>query len=238
MGTDVMKRMLIAALAFAGPLITTPALAYEAPTFTDTAWILVAPTFADVVAAYPEKARAKGLAGEVRLDCSFDAAGRLGHCEVMDETPVGARFGYAALGLAQRFQGAPRLNGHSIAGARAQLWFRFAPDMLTGTNVPTPEWAALPGAAQFQAAFPDAAAKAGVLKARAAMSCTVGPDGGLLDCAAVSEDPVGYGFGASTLPLAPLFKVRLWGSDGRPVVGGAVRVPIRYDLQQAPSPKS
>ena len=234
-----MRRMLTVALALAGPLMAAPALADDPPTFTDTAWVRQAPTFADMVAAYPEKARAKGLAGEVRLDCSFTSMGKLGRCEVMDETPVGAKFGHAALGLVDRFQGPLRLaNGRSIVGARAQLWFRFTPDLLTDANVPRPEWAALPGAPQFQAAFPEAAAKAGVLKARAAMTCKVGSDGGLADCGAVSEDPAGYGFGASTLPLAPLFKLRLWGGDGRPVVGGAVRVPIRYDLQQAPPPKS
>jgi protein TonB len=94
----------------------------------------------------------------------------------------------------------------------------------------------MPPAQAFQAAFPDAASKAGVLKARAAITCTVLPGGLLGDCEAASEGPPGYGFAAATLPLAPAFRVRAWGSDGRPVIGGKVRVPIRYELQQAPDP--
>lgn len=223
----------ILALAALG-LLLGRAHAAEPPTLTDTVWVQKAPGFADVVAAYPPAARAKGLAGEATLDCAFDAAGRLNHCQTINERPMGSGFAKAAIGLAGRFEGRAHLpNGHSIAGARAQVRIRFAPDMLNGSTVLNPEWAALPTPAQFQGAFPEAAAKAGVLQARAAMSCTVEADGGLAACTAASEEPAGYGFGAATLPLAPLFRVKLWGADGRPVVGGVVRVPIRYDLTQA-----
>ena len=231
-----MKPLLILACAVAAPLAV--AQAADNATLTDTVWMQKAPSFADLVAAYPEPARAKGLEGRVMLNCAFDAYGRLGHCQVINEIPMGAGFAKAAIALSARFEGPTTLaNGHNIAGSRAQFWIKFAPDMLAAANVPNPEWSALPTAAQFQGAFPDAAAKAGVLKARAAMTCTVGAEGGLSGCAPASEDPAGYGFGAQTLPLAPLFRVKLWGGDGRPVVGGSVRVPIRYDLTQAKAPK-
>ncbi len=231
-----MKPWLILACALAASLAAAQARAAEA--LTDTVWVRRAPSFADVVAAYPAQARAKGQEGRALLGCAFDALGRLGHCQVTTEMPMGAGFGKAALGLSGLFEGPATLaNGHSVAGGRVQLWIRFAPDLLNASNVLNPEWAALPSAAQFQGAFPEAAAKAGVLKARAAMTCKVGADGGLSGCASVFEEPTGYGFGDQTLPLAPLFRVKLWGGDGRPVVGGTVRVPIRYDLAQAKTPK-
>ena len=228
-----MKHMLIVACALGGSLGAAAAQARETVTLTGADWVQKAPSFEDMIAAYPAAARAKGQGGAVMLDCAFTYEGRLSHCQTIEETPTGAGFRKAALTLVTQFQGPVRQDdGSSIAGAHAQFHIRFDPDMLTKQTVVTPEWSALPTAAQFTAVFPDAAAKAGVLKARVAMTCKVAADGGLIGCAPVSEDPPGYGFGAATLPLAPLVRVKLWGSDGRPVVGGEVRVPIRYDLKQ------
>ena len=233
-----MKPSLILACVLAWPLAAGQAHAAENTILMDTVWVRRAPNFADVAAAYPAQAKARGQEGRVMLDCAFNAQGRLARCQATEETPLGAGFAKAALGLSALFEGPATLaSGHSIAGSRARLWFKFTPDLLTAANVPNPEWAALPSAAQFQGVFPDAAAKAGVLKARAAMTCQVGEGGGLSGCASVFEEPTGYGFGEQTLTLAPLFRVKLWGSDGRPVVGGVVRAPIRYDLTQAKTPK-
>jgi len=234
-----MKPVVIVAGALALPLAATSAWAMDNLILVDLSWVQAAPGVEEVVAAWPAAARAKGLGGLVTLNCQFDRQGKLGQCEVVSEAPRGAGFGKAALSLTDRFHGPATLpGGHTIFGTHAEFSVRFAPDMLTTANITAPEWVSLPTAAQFQGAFPEAAAKAGVLKARAAMSCKVGPDGGLSACAAASEDPAGYGFGDQTLTLAPLFRVKLWGADGRPVVGGTVRVPIRYDLQQASQPKS
>ena len=228
-----MKHTLIVVCALGGSLGAAMAEAHENVTLTGTDWVQKAPSFEDMIAAYPAAARAKGQGGAVMVDCAFTYEGRLSHCQTIEEKPIGGGFRKAALALTGQFQGPTRLDdGSSIAGAHAQFHIVFAPEILSRQTVVTPEWSALPTAAQFTGAFPDAAAKAGVLKARVAMACKVGPDGGLVGCAPVSEDPPGYGFGAATLPLAPLVRVKLWGSDGRPVVGGEVRVPIRYDLQQ------
>lgn len=196
-----------------------------------------APSFADFVAAYPPGPKAQKVAGRVELDCPFLASGQLGRCDVVEEKPAGQGFGAAARKVAQSFVGPTQLsNGHTIAGSHTNLILNFSPDMLETAKVTQPLWTALPTPAQFQAAFPDAATKAGVLKAKVVMACTVEPDGGLSGCTITSEDPPGYGFGPATLPLAPAFRVKLWGVDGRPVVGGTVRAPIRYDLQQVADP--
>lgn len=211
-------------------------VAAQAAALPDPPWFK-APSFADFAAAYPEGPKAAKVVGRVELDCPFLASGQLGKCDVLSERPAGQGFGAAARKVAQGFVGPTQLsNGRTIAGSHTNLVINFAPDMLDQAKVAQPLWTALPTPAQFQSAFPDAASKAGVLKAKVVMSCVVAADGGLTGCGVASEDPPGYGFGAATLPLAPTFRVKLWGTDGRPVVGGTVRVPIRYDLQQVSDP--
>jgi hypothetical protein len=231
-----MNTVAFVAASSAAILMAAPAVAKEQPVLTDTAWI-AAPSIADMAAAYPAAARAKGQKGEVMLNCVFGGTGLLGRCVTISESPAGAGFALAARSLTGRFQGPTEMpGGRTIAGVHAQIVFRFAPDQLEARTVARPEWTMLPTPAQFQAAFPEAASKAGVLKAKAVMSCTVTEQGGLTGCQAVSEDPAGYGFVAATLPLAGAFRLKTWTTDGLPVVGGTVRVPIRYDLKQAPQP--
>lgn len=224
-------RIGLAALALA-----TGPLAAQAADLPDPPWFK-APSFADFAAAYPQAAKAQKVSGRVELDCAFIASGQLGRCDVLSERPAGQGFGAAARKVAQGFVGPTQLsNGRTITGSHTNLVINFSPDMLDQPKVALPQWTALPTPAQFQSAFPDAASKAGVLKAKVVMTCTVAADGGLTGCGIASEDPPGYGFGPATLPLAPAFRVKLWGTDGRPVVGGTVRAPIRYDLQQAADP--
>ena len=232
-----MNTVPLAALTSAVLLMAGAAGAKDGPVLTDTAWT-EAPSFTDVAAAYPAAAKAKGLKGEVMLNCVFNGVGRLGTCETISESPGANGFAAAARSLTGRFQGPVELpTGRTVAGVHAQIVFKFAPDLLEARTVARPEWTMLPTPAQFQSAFPDAASKAGVLKAKAVMNCAVTAGGGLTDCQVVSEDPPGYGFGAATLPLAGAFRLKTWTTDGRPVMGGVVRVPIRYDLKQAPLPE-
>jgi TonB family protein len=231
-----MNTVIAIAASSAVLLMAAPAGAKDELVLTDTAWI-EAPSVADVAAAYPATAKAKGLKGEVMLNCVFGGTGRLGRCQTVSESPGAAGFALAARSLTGRFQGPTEMpDGRTIAGVHAQIVFKFAPDQLDAKTVARPEWTMLPTPAQFQAAFPDAASKAGVLEAKAVMNCTVTAAGGLTGCQAVSEDPAGYGFVAATLPLAGAFRLKTWTTDGQPVVGGVVRVPIRYDLKQVPAP--
>lgn len=204
---------------------------------SDVRWTQ-APAVADLVAAYPAKARAAQAGGQVTLDCTFTRTGSLRGCETLDESPKYLGFGYAARDLAAKFR-APAIgeDGKSVEGAGVQLAFKFAPDMLAGPSVIVrPGWRSLPSAEDFNAAFPVAASRAGVLNARVVLACTVQAAGDLGGCTVASEEPAAYGFGQGALGLAPKFQVRLWGEDGAPVIGAAVRVPIRYSFTQAPAP--
>ena len=62
----------------------------------------------------------------------------------------------------------------------------------------------------------------------AAIRCRVAANGGLAGCVVASEDPPGVGFGAAALKLAPIFRMRSVGRDGRPVQGAQVTVPIEF----------
>ena len=62
----------------------------------------------------------------------------------------------------------------------------------------------------------------------AAIRCRVTARGELTACRVASEDPPGAGFGAAALKLAPIFRMRALGRDGRPVQGAQVTVPIEF----------
>jgi TonB family protein len=74
----------------------------------------------DVAAAYP--AAGRGLTGEVRLDCTIMANGRLGPCVMVAESPVGLGFGASAMRLALIYAMRPTgPDGKSLAGEHVIL---------------------------------------------------------------------------------------------------------------------
>lgn len=200
-----------------------------------------APTYAEVMAAYPAKARAAKVGGVAVLDCRIEKPGSLSTCRVIKEAPQGYGFGDAARGLARRFVG-PTVNGQgeTMDGSHVNLAIGFAAEALE-TAAPTigrPEWAALPSAADFTAAIPPAARKASVFKARVVMNCTVGAGGALDGCQPESEDPAGLGYADAAVLLSRHFRVAVWTDEGLPTVGGRVRVPLRFDLEDAMKAKA
>jgi TonB family protein len=199
---------------------------------------LEAPSVADVQAAEPPKARADKTTGHVALQCALDKAGRLGDCETTAEEPRGYGFGAAARRLLPKFRGPEKdSQGGSIAGARVQVSFTFAPETLDAAAplIGRPDWTGLPAPEDLRAALPEAAKKAGVMKARVVMTCTVAADGSLSGCQTRSEDPPGLGYGAATVALARTFRLSIWSAEGLPTVGGQVNVPIRYDFTDPPA---
>ena len=188
------------------------------------AWV-EAPSVADVAAAYPAKAKAAGVGGQVDLTCEINRDGHPHDCAALGEKPSGYGFGYAARQLAQRLRGAdPEMTGKEV-----RVPVTFDPGVLKGAaTIARPAWAALPSAEDFQASFPKAAN--GVNNVRVVLACTVGAGGALADCAVAQEDPAGEGYGAAALALAPKFTVGPWSLDGQPTAGAKLRVPIRYEL--------
>ncbi|MBW8816183.1 MAG: TonB family protein [Caulobacterales bacterium] len=189
-----------------------------------------APTIAEVAAAYPAKARAEEKVGRVTLSCDMDENGRLAHCESVNAQPSGYGFEAAAKTLAKRFRytvasDADRKAAHGVA---VMMPFTFDPAARDPASavLGKPTWAAIPSSAQLTAAFAPLKLTA---TGRATLSCVVQPGGSLSDCSVLSEQPTGIGVGAAALSLTPTFRVSTWSTEGLPVVGGRISIPLRYE---------
>lgn len=211
---------------------------YQGPSrsvLTNVRW-LSAPSYAEVAAAYPEEAKAKKVGGRVTLNCAFKADGRLSGCETVSEEPERLGFAKAAKILSDRFVAPAVLpDGSKLAGLLTQIPFTFGVEMLDPERrlVGKPIWAAMPPPADFNGGYPDAAKRAGVATGRAVLLCDIAAGGRLSGCSTQSEEPAGLGFGDAALALSGGFLLRPWTVEGLPVVGGKVKVPIRYN---APAP--
>lgn len=189
-----------------------------------------APSFADVAAAYPERARAEGKGGRATLSCHMNSSGRLVDCEAATTNPRGYGFDQAAKKLARQF--AYALNSPDDRKAARDLVvhlpFTFDPAML-GEAPPVvgkPTWATIPTGEQLRSAFAGLKVNDTV---RVALSCNVAPGGQVAQCALASEEPAGAGIGAAALALAPAFRLSTWTVEGLPVIGGTVKIPLRYE---------
>jgi hypothetical protein len=203
---------------------------------SDLAW-RVTPTVVEMAAAYPPKAAAARMPGRVVLHCYFDDQGHTRTCDTASEEPKGEGFASAARGLAKLFVAPATFGeGHSISQAQGQISFTFTPDLLDKPpNSPRPNWAGLPEADALADAFPAKARAAGLKTSRVVLGCMAGTTGGLEACEVQTEDQPGYGFGEAALRLVPAFRMKTWSDDGRPMVGGRVRIPLRFEDDQAPA---
>ncbi len=188
-----------------------------------------APTYAEVAAAYPAKARAARIGGRATVNCSLDKASRLTSCDTALEEPKGQGFGAAAKVLAKRFRAVSiDRNGKPIAGAMVAVPFMFDPAMLSGGEpvVGRPNWVAIPTTDQIVAAL-GKTDRPGT--SRVVLKCIVQEGGGVSACSVESESPSGAGLGQAALTLAPSFRLSTWTEEGLPIVGGTVRIPLRYE---------
>lgn len=199
----------------------------------NVAWV-EAPTFAQLAAAYPKKAREERRGGRATLACHMSEAGRLKDCAVVTSDPRNYGFDAAAKQLSRlfAFQVTTEADRKATHDVIVQMPFTFDPATLDqgAPVVGKPSWAAIPSDAQMKATFADLKVTS---VARTMLSCVVQPAGLLADCSVVSEEPAGAGVGAAALRLAPLFRVSTWTTEGLPVVGGTIRIPLRYEAGPA-----
>lgn len=196
-----------------------------------------APTFADMAAAYPSRAREEGIGGRAMLACRMDRDGRLTGCSVAASSPVGYGFDRAAKALAKKFA-YPVTTDEDRKAVReviVHLPITFDPAMIDQAEsvVGKPTWVAVPRREQLLAAFADLSVTD---TARVMMRCMVQPGGSLSGCSVVSEAPTGASVGAAALTLVPGFRLSTWTTEGLPVVGGTVTIPLRYEPDQPAAP--
>lgn len=196
-----------------------------------------APVHADLRGAYPEKAKAAGVGGSVALQCGFNAERVVRNCDVLKEEPRGYGFGLAAKVVARQFVLPPvDLTKSQLLHATTQIAIQFSPTLLTGAAATgKPIWNQLPPAEAVSAALGRTPVGVDVVDVR--MRCAVVQGGGLEGCEVVGEKPAGSGFGAAALTLAPYFHAATWTSEGLPVVGARVVIPLLYRVETKVEPK-
>jgi TonB family protein len=184
-----------------------------------------------VAAAYPEKAKAAKIGGRATVFCEINDSGGLTQCTTVAEEPHGQGFATAARKLAHEFR--LGVTGPAdvkvLRDAAVQLPVTFDPAMISGGPqvIGKPLWAATPTAEDVQAAF--AATPKNIGTVRVVLACKVEQGGWTSGCKVESEAPAGQGFGQAALALTPKFRVATWTIEGLPVVGGVIRVPLRYE---------
>ncbi|MFI4974832.1 MAG: energy transducer TonB [Caulobacterales bacterium] len=103
--------------------------------------------------------------------------------------------------------------------------------LLTGrvaaADVSDPVWVQAPDRTEWAKAYPAAAASAGV-EGQAHIKCSVTDTGLLSRCAVLDEAPMGQGFGAAALSLAPGMQMGPHFANGQPSAGKDVVVPVRF----------
>ncbi|MFI4966271.1 MAG: hypothetical protein ACHP9T_12985 [Caulobacterales bacterium] len=170
------------------------------------------PSNAEVMAAWPEKARAKGVGGSAVAHCLADMAGVLSDCKIMLERSH-AGFGQALLSLAPRFH-----LRYAAEGQRPEHVDAIITASWPVFDTP-PDWRTPPKPGDFSTTTTVAAWRTGEPGA-AVMNCLEGRLGTLYDCMAVYQDPPGKGFGAMLLRFQGFLRLKPALIGGKPVETG------------------
>ena len=95
--------------------------------------------------------------------------------------------------------------------------------------VTRPYWVRVPTGADIARVYPLAAQRSGT-EGETRTECRITDGGTLTDCTTVSEIPVRRGFGDAAIALMQKFKMKTVDQEGRSVVGGTIRIPVRWNL--------
>ncbi len=227
MGVKLQAMLAVTTLAF-----TAPAIGFAADKTLPLPLLDQRVKPADIAAAYPKAAFAAKISGDVELNCTADATGRLTDCKVTDEEPAGRGFGEAALVLSAKERvKAKDSNGVAIVGQRFERTYNF---LAPGDS--NADWMTKPTAEQLLGVYPVAARAKPPANARATILCKVNEEGFLRDCKVLQETPANMAFGMAALQLSALFRMKPKIRSGKPVEG-EVTIPIVWaGFQNMPQP--
>ena len=87
------------------------------------------PFLTDIMFAYPRVAVRARKNGQVSVNCVAQADGAFKTCRIVEESPKGYNFGWAALSVAFKFRMAPRMeDGSSVEDHNATIRINFKTD--------------------------------------------------------------------------------------------------------------
>lgn len=212
-----------------------------ADTFTD--W-RKKPSAEDIVAVFPKDAYRRGISGKASINCVVTVQGALSDCLVLEETPVGAGFGAAAIALTPQFLMKPAQSKGVPTQTTATIPVNFKMDGRGGDTVgsrkvvnATLAWATAPTFSAVAAAYPEKARRE-KRGGHIMLSCDMTDGGRLARCDAAAEEPKGFGFGAAAKSLAAQFSFAVaTEADRKATRGLEVHLPVTFDpamLEQAP----
>ncbi|MBO9543744.1 TonB family protein [Caulobacter sp.] len=135
----------------------------------------------------------------------------------------------ASTSPARKTLGALLVGTLALAAAGA-VWAANAPPEPTVRN---PLWVQRPGLEDMTRYYPEIAHEAGVTAARVTVDCSITAEGRLENCLVRQEDPAQYGFGEATIKLVRHFQMAPEDRDGKPTVGGVIRIPIVFQDPKA-----
>ena len=95
--------------------------------------------------------------------------------------------------------------------------------------ITAPPWRSRATGEDVGRVYPRDALRRGI-EAAVTVECRVASDGRMSDCAVVKVEPAGLGFEEAALKLTPRVRVHLTTPDGTSVVGGVIRMPLRFSL--------
>lgn len=193
------------------------------------------PSVEQMRAAWPTAAK-DAASGQVALRCGFSKTGGLIRCETISEIPANRGFGRAAKSLTEHFRvhfepdQKKDLDEYSV-----DVPFRFRDPAGPDTRkVNKPRWIRSLTPQGMAAVYPQAALKAGVHTGLGVVGCTISARGDLTDCEVKREDPVALDFGAAAIEAAKLMTMNPWSTEGEPLDGLKITLPIRFAWQEAP----
>ncbi len=193
--------------------LTVAATARAQPAGSGGAWANY-PSPAEIAAAAPDSART-GQGGRAVASCHVEDSGELSRCGLLRETPAGQGVGAALLAFSAKFRRSPPGPKDLREVVIDADWFR--------VDAPT-TWQQRPTQSELMAVYPS---KGRGIDGRAVVSCLVTVQGALADCEAVSENPVGLGFGNAAIALTPQFTMKPVTWRGAPA-RTTVRIPINW----------
>ncbi|HEX2815469.1 MAG TPA: hypothetical protein VHN39_03685, partial [Phenylobacterium sp.] len=141
-------------------------------------------------------------------------------CATVAETPAGSGYGQALAALAPAYQMKPEMVEAEAPGGLAVIQ-----DETFQSETP-PAWLHKPTAHDLLAVWPKSA-WAKHLSGKATISCLVGLQGAIYDCAPIWETPPGESFGAAAIALTPQLLMKPGTVNGQPVVT-AVNIPFVF----------